>query len=512
MDKELRRALARQQEIRNLAASENRDLTDDETREFNELQNTIDDALRDDEPPENREDNGRENDRGLPPTTPPSGGERTERGQENPSYSPATVTEIMQMCRHFGMDAEDYISRGLSVEAARAEIMDKLMEDNSPIRSGIPQVTEDEGDKYRRAVSDGILLRGGIPLKNPAPGSNEYRGMRLRDIAIESLERDHPGENYRRMDGDRLYAACARDFYNPTATFPSVLDNMVQKSYVEGLRKSRKKYNEFVKIGSLSDFKATKNHEYLMGLGGDMPEVPENGELTAYVPRDVKMPGRQLKTYGRQFTMTREAFINDDIGLITSMPFRYAMLSENTQNKLVYELLLGNKKLFDGDTLFSTKRNNLLEKGTGVSMKAIEDMMFKLGMQVDAAGDALDLLPDLFIVPLGLGTPLKTLLYSPTINTPENTQANNPYTGMDWTVVEDATINRYVGAESPLPWFMGMKEEFIQIDYLNGQKEATIRRMERPGTLGFVWDVYHDFGVGVRHPQAIVKNPGIVRE
>ena len=60
------------------------------------------------------------------------------------------------------------------------------------------------------------------------------------------------------------------------------------------------------------------------------------------------MPERQLKTYGRQFTMTREAFINDDIGLLTTMPQRYAALSANTQNKLVYQILTQNKKIYDG--------------------------------------------------------------------------------------------------------------------------------------------------------------------
>ena len=64
-------------------------------------------------------------------------------------------------------------------------------------------------------------------------------------------------------------------------------------------------------------------------------------------------------------------------------------------------------------------------------------------------------------------------------------------------------------AGNPVPWFMGVKGETIQIDYLNGQKEATIRRSEQAGKLGFVWDVYHDFGITVKHPQTIIRNPGV---
>ena len=137
-------------------------------------------------------------------------------------------------------------------------------------------------------------------------------------------------------------------------------------------------------------------------------------------------------------------------------------------------------------------------------------MIYLLGMQKDEAGDQLMLMPDLFIVPLGMGTDLRTILYSPTIQTPENTQAVNPYLGMNVTVVEDTTLNAQVKAGNPVPWFMGVKGETIQIDYLNGQKEATIRRSEQAGKLGFVWDVYHDFGITVKHPQTIIRNPGVV--
>ncbi|MFR4619299.1 MAG: hypothetical protein ACLT8D_07715 [Oscillospiraceae bacterium] len=262
-------------------------------------------------------------------------------------------------------------------------------------------------------------------------------------------------------------------------------------------------------MGSLPNFKKTTNHEYLMSLGGELEQVKENGELPAYTPVDVPMPERQLKTYGRQFTMTREAFINDDIGLLTTMPQRYAALSANTQNKLVYQILTQNKKIYDGKALFSAERGNTLQKGTKPTIESIERMIYLLGMQKDEAGDQLMLMPDLFIVPLGMGTDLRTILYSPTIHTPENTQAVNPYLGMNFTVVEDTTLNAQVKAGNPVPWFMGVKGETIQIDYLNGQKEATIRRSEQAGKLGFVWDVYHDFGITVKHPQTIIRNPGV---
>ena len=49
---------------------------------------------------------------------------------------------------------------------------------------------------------------------------------------------------------------------------------------------------------------------------------------------------------------------------------------------------------------------------------------------------------------------------------------------------------------------------FMEVDYLNGQEVPTIRRMETAGQLGFVWDVYLDWGISVMDFRGAVKNPG----
>ena len=46
------------------------------------------------------------------------------------------------------------------------------------------------------------------------------------------------------------------------------------------------------------------------------------------------------------------------------------------------------------------------------------------------------------------------------------------------------------------------------MDYLNGQETPTVRRMEVPGTLGFVWDMYLDWGISVRDFRGIARNDG----
>lgn len=504
MFRKLTNAITRQRELVETAMSENRDLTEEERREFYELQNVIDELT-----------NADENERA-------EGGDETKtndnedeqkstsrsQAQFNDSISLSQAVEIIGMCRHYGLDPAAYIERGLTPQQAAREIIREQQQSGTPISTGV-RVLEEQRDKIRGAMVDGLLLRSGINIETPASGADNYRGMSLKDIAIECKANENGSIDYRHMDTERFLAALQRDFFNPESFFPAILDDVVKKSYVTGLKKANVSFDKFVRTGTLTNFKKTTNHEYTMGLGGRLERVPENGELKSFIPQDALMPERQLDTFGKQFTMSRKAFIDDDIGFLTTMPYRYAAMTMRTQNDAVYDILLNNKKIFDGKPLFSSARKNTLTTGTDVTLAAIQKMILMIGLQKDETGDQLALIPDLFIVPLGLGVKVNTFLRSPTINTTDNTQAANPYYGANFTVVEDVTLNGMADESGAVPWFMGVNREFIQVDYLNGRREATIRRSEKPGTLGFIWDVYFDFGVSMLHPQAICRNPGI---
>lgn len=522
MKKSLKKALARQQALIDAAKAEKRDMTADEQRAFDELQIVIDELRAEEtggaDPAPAPTEGGADPAPALSGSTDPAEGDIPSRGG-SPEFTPETASEILRMCHTFGMDndAQDFIARGLTVSAVREAVMNKLMQRKRPIGSRITSGNDDNEKAFRAAVTDGILLRQGIPVDSPAEGANRFRTMSIKEIGMECLERQGGGNDYRHMDADTILEQLTRrfndplntrDFYNPVAAFPSILDDVFKKSYVAGMKRAPIQFEKWVRYGTLPNFKKTTNHDYIASYAGELEEIPENGELPSYTPKDVVLPERQLKTYGRQFTMSRQAFIDDDIGLLTTMPARFAEITLRTQNKQIYNILLKNPKQADGKALFHKDRSNTLSTGSEVSLGVIEKMIYMLGMQTDAAGNQLGLLPDLFIVPLGLGTKLRVLLRSKTINTPDNTQADNPYADMNFEIVEDVTLNILSEKGAAIPWFMGVRGEIIQLDTLNGQKEANIRRAEKPGVLGFSWDVFADWGVSVRHPECIIRNPG----
>ena len=104
-------------------------------------------------------------------------------------------------------------------------------------------------------------------------------GMTLRDLAIECLTSEgQTGLN--RRTSDELYGMLQRQFYNPTAAFPAILDNAINKAYVEGHKTVAVTFDQWAKKGSLKDFK-THDNNYIAGPVGEFLEVPEGGELKA---------------------------------------------------------------------------------------------------------------------------------------------------------------------------------------------------------------------------------------
>lgn len=498
--------IARQKTIINLAKEEQRDLSAEEQRELDALQREID--LLQGADGEAQQQEGQKDE----PDTEGSARMAVENERKR-------AEEISTLCREFGMEAEKFIKGGNSVDQVRKEVINKLRAENPPVASrgtGDIEVRTSSEDKFRAAAADALLMRGGVTIEKPAPGASDLRAISLRDLAIETLQSEgHSGLN--RKSSDELFMMLQRAYFNPSASFTAIMDTAINKAYVEGHRSVNVTFDKIVKKGSLKDFK-THDNKYLAGPAGEFLEVPEGGELKHDKPVDEKMPTRKLKTYGRQFTMTREAFINDDIDFLSKIPSKYAAAARKTQNKQVYQILCKNPAIYDGTPMFSASHKNILASGTGVTREALMKMIAVLQTQTDQFGEAIIINPATIVVPSGYAFDIYAVLYSPTIHTEGNTQSVNPlYRYRDLLeVVEEPTINVLCGGfGNEMPWFLvGAKSDtdFIEVDYLNGQEIPIIRRMEVAGQLGYVWDMYLDWGVSVMDYRGAVKNKGIVVE
>lgn len=417
------------------------------------------------------------------------------------------AAEISAICDRSGLPANDYISRGASVEEVLRAANEKLASAAKPV--AVAAVSADEGDKFRDLACDAIMMRAGLKVEKE---SNEARNMSrigLRDMLIECGVRSGIAGAHL-MGTDELL----RQFYNPTSSFPQIMEQTIRKGYVAGYATAPATFDQWTTQGSLSDFKLNTGG-YLMGTAGEFLRVPENGEIKHDLPVDTKQPSRKLETYARQFSMSRQAIINDDLGYLASIPARYAQSAKRTINKHVYACLAKNPVIYDGDPLFDVTHSNVIAPGLAPSVSALVDMIKLMMLRKNDAGETLTITPRYLVVPVGLGIYLQMLLSSDTITTTAyasgEMDVRNPLTNYSLRIIEDSELNAQAAAGDAWAWYLIADPASVgtlQVDYLNGQTVPNIRRSETPGQLGYLWDIYLDWGVSVLDWRGFVKNVG----
>ena len=94
-------------------------------------------------------------------------------------------------------DVQGVVALGLPHEKATEKLLELAAQNNPPLgAAGRIEMGADEADKFRLAASHGTMLRMGIkPDDKPAPGHEEFRGLRMHELAKVCLERS--GQNTR---------------------------------------------------------------------------------------------------------------------------------------------------------------------------------------------------------------------------------------------------------------------------------------------------------------------------
>lgn len=480
----IQQMLARQQAILNAAKNDgNRTLTTEEQREFDQLQTDIE-AKRA---------------QGDPTPAPAPKSDDSSRALEDERQR---TLEISTLCREFGVESDEYIKNGTSVDEVRKLILEKEMKERSPKPAGT-QVGKDERDKFRDAAANGLALRVGMEVANPAAGANELRNLSLREIAKEALRIEGVNNAYRLSDDELL-----RQHLTPTSLFANIMDQTARNVFQQAYTEAETTYQHWVKTGTLQDFRPTKT--YQVGTAGQLLPVSENGELKHDDPQGVEGPTRQLLTYGRQFSMSRQAFINDDVSFIETIPALYAQSARLGINRLVYQTLANNPAIWDGKTLFHDDHANIMATGGIPSVETLSEARRLLRKQKAAGGEVNLNIPARFmLVPTSLETKAGQLVGSAVDPSAANPNVPNPFFNK-FTVISDAELDD-ANANGEKEWYVTADKlrSPIQVDFLNGKDMPTIAMKAAPaGQLGFLWDIYMDYGVTVVDYKTVVKNNG----
>ena len=400
------------------------------------------------------------------------------------------TSEIMSMCRRFDIAPDEYVSGGHSVDEARAAILAKLAETHKPAEV---TVAVDEADKFRSAATDGFAMRAGVSIDKPAPGAETFRGKSMLRLAAECIEREGVSGTHGMSDD-----AIVRAAMTGTGAFPGILSNVAHKSMAQAYMAAPTTFQEWTARGSNTDFKAATR--YRLSEADELEEITESGEFPhAEVTEGAATAA--IATYGRSFTLTRKAIINDDMGALSRIPALYGLAARRVINKLVYEILTKNPKI-EGQTLFHADHGNL---ATGaISVAALGAAKAMMARQKNLKGkEALNVQPAFLIVPPELEVVAAQLINSVVDPTKANATPN-PFANK-LTVVSDPELT------NKEEWYLAAAPGIlptVEVTYLNGNEAPTMESHISFKNLGIEWRIYLDFGVNLLDFRGILKSSG----
>lgn len=396
--------------------------------------------------------------------------------------------EITNLCRQFGMDAAPYIDGGNTVEATRAAVLEKLAAQRAPQNI---QVQADEMDKFRAAAADGLALRAGISVTEPAAGAGEFRGKRMLRLAAECIERE-TGKNPRSLDDHEL----VREALTGTGAFPGILSNVANKSMAQAYQTAPTTYQLWTAQGSNSDFKDAAR--YRLGEADELVKVGENGEFKAGTISEGAAK-TSVATYGRSFSLTRQAIINDDMGALKNLPAIYGAAARRMINKMVYKVLTENPRI-EGAPLFDAKHSNV-HTSTDITVAGLAELKAAMAKQTNIGGkEKLNVQPAFLIVPVELEVQAAQLVHS-VVDPSKNNAAVNPFANK-LSVISDPEL------ADAATFYMAAAAGYcptIEVTSLNGNMTPTMESAVQFDTLGIKWRIYQDVGVNLLDFRGIQK-------
>ena len=313
----------------------------------------------------------------------------------------------------------------------------------------------DQRDKFHEGALRAIELRAGKvsdkAKQDEYRQGNEFVGMSMVEIAKASLVRQ--GFNVSGLDPMRVvgmafttqpsFVRGGAIIGHTVSDFANLLLDASNKMLVGGYTEAPETWRPFAKVVSINDFK-TMNLINRSNFG-DLDVVAEGAEYKYGTMSDLKET-IQLRTYGKLFSISRQAIINDDLSAFTDVPMLMGRAAARMVGDEAYAVLTGNPTLAqDSTALFHTSHNNIwTTTNAGAPSVTTMDVHNRYtATQTDPSGATINLSPRYLVCGhalVGTARALATAVYDPAGTA--GTLKPNVWQGR-FDVVADARIDAF---------------------------------------------------------------------
>ncbi len=419
--------------------------------------------------------------------------------------------EITTLARKAGIDdktTDAMIKRGISLEAARNEVLDHMFENAGKIeiRGHATPKGEDAAELRMRGIEECLLHQANPGKHKLTDNGRRWAGMRLMEIGRTCLEEagiDTRGKSQDQIAGMALgNVAMKRAGMHTTSDFPNVLQAVAQKTLREAYERAPQTFKQVFRRGTLPDFRPTYRNQ--LGDMDTMEKVNEHGEFKYGTFGDSKEIV-QLATYGKIFAFTRQMMINDDLNFLSRLPEMFGYRAADLESDITWGIVTSNPVMSDGNAYFSSAHGNLAAVSGAPSIATLGAMRAALRVQrASTGGGFLNLVPRFAVIPTTLETVFDQLLTS---TTPQVSGDVTPAYIRSLQVIVEPRLD----ANSATAWYLfadpGMIDT-IEYDYLNGQEGLYTETREGWEVDGLQWKARMDFGAAAIDWRGAQKNNG----
>lgn len=422
---------------------------------------------------------------------------------------------IRQMAKKVGLPeefADDLVERGVSVSDASAAMIDKLAEgqksEQPETRNSQPTVTSNVDQSVVLAKRGGMLnalLHRCDPSVKLEEGGREFRGMRLIDMARESVEM--VGGSVRGMTPQEVARAalgCDRQAFraagmHTTSDFPLLLGSTVNRTLRAGYELAPQTWRPLGRQTSVPDFREVTR--VALGDITALEKVNESGEYKYGTLDEEGAPIRVVK-YGKIIAITWESIVNDDLAALTRIPQALGAAAAQTESDVVWDLLLSNPIFVDNVAVFDADHGNLAASAGAINTTTLAAARAAMRKQKSKAGHFLNLGPQYLVV--GPDKELEAFQFTSSNYVPAKNADINDSRNTSLQVIVDARItgNQWYLYAAP-----GMVDTF-EYAYLEGEQGVFTETREGFEVDGMEIKARLVFGAGWIDYRGVYKNAG----
>jgi phage major head subunit gpT-like protein len=318
------------------------------------------------------------------------------------------------------------------------------------------------------AAMRAALLARYAPGRYPLPSAaHEWQGVPLVDFARKDAELRGDVETFdlpRRVLATRALRCGSYDWqraaqgFHSTSDFGALLTGVITTLLRDTFVAAPRTYEVWTKPVTVSSFKDT------IVASGSFPRLlpnGEHGEIVRGLPA-MTTAATQLREFARIVVLTREALLNDDVGLIGGVLESLANAAASCESDVAYAALLDNPILADGYALFSTQHKNLAA-AAGLDSASLTAATTLLAAQTAPSGEPLNLLPAYVLVGPALAADARAVL-----------AAQTPPSGAEHAAVPQLVVDARIRDAA---WYLVADPDLwptVAVAHLPGQAEPLV--------------------------------------